>query len=186
MKAIDFNWEMTRAILNGHKRQTRRLVKPQSAAKFQCPETPFVLGVREPWSIVGRFGPEYAVVYQADYPGGDVRRAPLCPRYIDVGFEGPTPRLDAIIHELPERWRPPEEMPLWASRLTLEVTRVRTEQLQSISEADAQDEGVSKHGSGTYRGAFEKLWDSICWASAPWASNPWVWVIEFKEIERKK
>ena len=69
--------------------------------------------MKESWSIIARFGTEYAVVYKSD---------PLdTPALsIDVGFEGPTPELDAIIHRHYDNgeihWEPAETMPAWAER----------------------------------------------------------------------
>ena len=76
-------------------------------------------------------------------------------------------------------------MPRWASRITLEITGVRVERLNEISEADAIAEGCQCAGvpaSLTNRGAFAKLWESINGPDS-WAANPWVWVIEFKRKE---
>lgn len=93
------------------------------------------------------------------------------------------------------RWRPSIHMFRWASRLTLEVTGVRVERLQEISEEDAKAEGTyNDHSTGdvqgfiatcgnVYRRNFALLWDSINGKRAPWKSNPWVWVIEFKWLE---
>lgn len=93
----------------------------------------------------------------------------------------------------PCRWRPSIHMPRWASRITLEVTAVRVERLQDISEADARAEGISctnshrwglpetgmEHNAPTH--AFRTLWESINGADS-WDVNPWVWVISFKRV----
>ena len=106
------------------------------------------------------------------------------------------------------RWKPSIHMPRWASRITLEVTNIRLERLQAITEADAQAEGVEsfplqgyepmpgddrmtvwrdyqrkiqddKAGCFTARNSFETLWESINGAGS-WDANQWVWVLEFK------
>ena len=73
----------------------------------------------------------------------------------------------------------------WASRITLEITGVRVERLQEISEADARAEGVSaKHtpdADYTARDAFSALWESIN-GGGSWDANPWVWVVEFRRL----
>ncbi len=84
-------------------------------------------------------------------------------------------------------WRPSIFMPRWASRLTLEITNIRVERLQDISETDAQAEGVVSWSGGsagtTYKPEYQILWDSINKDRGfTWASNPWVWVIEFKPV----
>lgn len=92
--------------------------------------------------------------------------------------------------ESPCRWRPSIHMPRWASRTTLDVTRVRVERLQDISEADAKDEGLIRCGEGwrgaehlpwfaSPVGAYRSLWEEINGPES-WAANPWVWVVEFK------
>lgn len=93
-------------------------------------------------------------------------------------------------------WKPSIHMPRAASRITLEITRVRVERLQAISEADALAEGIPSidtPGAWTlpipanpnlpaiYLGAFCKLWESIN-GPGSWGSNPWVWVVEFRRM----
>ncbi|MFV5219901.1 hypothetical protein ACJ42X_019080 [Klebsiella pneumoniae] len=97
-------------------------------------------------------------------------------------------------------WRPSIHMPRWASRILLEITDVRVERLNAISEEDAEAEGIDMEalydsqdcydcianhnmtGRPTVTGAFKYLWESI-YGEEGWKSNPWVWVIEFKRIE---
>jgi len=89
-------------------------------------------------------------------------------------------------------------MPRWASRITLEITGVRVERLNSITDDDAIAEGIQRGRDGLFNGAphaikgtprafhtaigaFDDLWTHINGAGS-WASNPWVWVIEFRRI----
>jgi len=76
-------------------------------------------------------------------------------------------------------WRPSIFLPRWASRITLEVTGVRVERLQAVTEADAKAEGVRPNHLGFHREMFCTLWDAINAKRAPWASNPWIWVVSF-------
>lgn len=90
-------------------------------------------------------------------------------------------------------WRPSIFMPRWASRITLEITEVRVQRLQEISEADARAEGCAGVCGGvgqmipgpplSAREDFERLWDSINAKRSPWAETPWVWAISFKLVE---
>lgn len=86
------------------------------------------------------------------------------------------------------RWRPSIHMPRWASRITLEITKVRVERLQDISEDDAKAEGCqpceewprcADDFDGSYVQSYRNLWDSIN-GKGSWDRNYWVWVIEFK------
>ncbi|HHO3530073.1 TPA: morphogenetic protein [Klebsiella pneumoniae] len=94
-------------------------------------------------------------------------------------------------------WRPSIHMPRWASRILLEITDVRVERLNAISEEDAREEGIIDGGC-LYCGepepcgcanpepdatdAFAYLWQSI-YGQESWNANPWVWVISFKRVE---
>jgi hypothetical protein len=97
-----------------------------------------------------------------------------------TAFENTALRYQSSIH-----------MPRWASRIMLEITGVRVERLNDISEQDAAAEGVgpgympNSLGSTTcagYRPMFARVWRDINGPDS-WAANPWVWVIEFKRIE---
>ena len=78
-------------------------------------------------------------------------------------------------------------MPRWASRINLEITGIRVERLQEISEADAKAEGATPAIVGAdldhlkYRAGYQTLWEQIN-GPGSWAANPWVWVIEFRRI----
>jgi len=92
--------------------------------------------------------------------------------------------------ELGYKWTPSIHMPRWASRITLQITGVRVERVQEISEEDAKAEGAQEmHLDNlgqtwkTYQRGFESLWDSINSGDKSWAANPFVWVIEFRRVE---
>ncbi|WP_321146828.1 hypothetical protein [Providencia alcalifaciens] len=85
-------------------------------------------------------------------------------------------------------WRPSTQMPRWASRITLEITDVRVERLNDISNEDAKSEGCwYGRGGGvpdeavTPSDYFPTLWESL-YGKGSWDRNPWVWVIEFKRV----
>ncbi len=81
-------------------------------------------------------------------------------------------------------WIPSIFMPRWASRITLEITNIRVERLQEITEEDARAEGCgfSGPGSSTPRWNFQQVWGSINGKKHPWESNPFIWVISFKRM----
>ncbi len=97
-----------------------------------------------------------------------------------------------------DRCWPSIHMPRWASRITLEVTGVRVERLQEISEADAISEGIERSydqwrdyrtdqavnypSAATPIESYRTLWEQIN-GSGSWDTNPWVWVVEFKRVK---
>ncbi|HBO8375261.1 TPA: hypothetical protein L5B58_006782, partial [Pseudomonas aeruginosa] len=90
--------------------------------------------------------------------------------------------------EYPVKWKPSIHMRRHSSRILLEITAVRVERLQDISNDQAIAEGIDTHPMGFYGngcitagGAFLELWESIN-GDGRWADNPWVWVIEFKRV----
>ncbi len=186
-RPILFSAPMVRAILDGRKTVTRRLVKPN------------------PHKVDGGVPFTDAPAWAHAEPGSAVMRCPYGVRgdrlYVRETWSAPhaydhlPPRLipkDARIHYAATEdrggllWRPSIHMPRWASRITLEVTGVRVERLQDISEADALAEGVSailyEMRRATPRCDFQALWQSINGPDS-WAANPLVWVIEFKRIK---
>lgn len=77
-------------------------------------------------------------------------------------------------------------MPRWASRITLEITDVRVERVQGITEADAIAEGVEWQTPGPERNRlrYRELWDSLnAKRGFGWDKNLWVWVLTFKRIK---
>ncbi|EBQ8843810.1 hypothetical protein FE768_20435 [Salmonella enterica subsp. enterica serovar Apeyeme] len=197
---------MVRAILDGRKTQTRRVLATyQDAVKF-CPE----------WDVNGK--QIFIVLGEKDHTGmNPVITAIPCPfgqqgdriwvretfrvhsRATDVAtlvyrasvrnsWTEQTHRVPVAVCNkpaTPEKWTPSIHMPRWASRITLEITDVRVERLNSISDSDASKEGccIADMESGDcLSDVFTRLWTSI-YGDDSWQANPWVWVIEFKRVE---
>ena len=132
------------------------------------------------------------------------------PRYAEPGVSHPAGWENAPNDLEALHWRSPVVMPRWASRILREITNVRVERLQDISEADAVAEGIeildttlggeniypdysNKPGEWWRRycqtkdpiKSFASLWDSIyAKRGHPWVKNDWVWVVEFKVLEK--
>ncbi len=218
-RSILFSAPMIRALLSGSKTQTRRIVKPQ-------PESVgFFEGVALPYWHVGGFRTHKSASNPLVCPHGApgdrlwVRESLLVtdgdkggdPEYLgqfiqyaaDNACRGWTHDEDALdtLYPFNRATVPPIYMPRWASRLTLELTSVRVELLNDISEADAKAEGcdlyVPGHGTvspfeigcdpgylmyGNYKQGYELLWESIN-GPGSWVKNPWVWVETFKVLE---
>ncbi|WP_368765613.1 hypothetical protein [Klebsiella oxytoca] len=205
-RGMIFNAEMVRAILDGRKTQTRRPVKfPVLDRNLGCELAGNELAgelsaesylnsafgkpgdriwVREIFRVHSRATDFATLVYKASVRNSWTEQTHRVP--VSVCNKPATP----------EKWTPSLHMPRWASRILLEITDVRVERLNAISENDAQAEGVGKLRGGFWqhyqpgwtqhqlsaRGSFVTLWKSI-YGEESWNSNPWVWVIEFKRIE---
>lgn len=222
-RPILFSGPMVRAILDGRKTQTRRLVAPQPATgetiswlnnivgrppsfalcrpmssdvrEVRCPygAPGDRLWVKETWALEDVGDDGQRLIWKIDRAArwlGDGETI----HYLDSGYK-------------PARWRSGRFMPRWASRLSLEVTGVRAQRLQDISEEDARAEGLKVTGPTVSptgeiidrrpgylgygslwhdpRRAFETIWDDINGKRALWSSNPWVWVVEFKRVAQE-
>jgi hypothetical protein len=189
-RPIIFSAPMVRAILDGRKSQTRRVVKPQPVAGVIAFDAGPLAGQRSPRTATGEVFAAERCPYGAP---GDRLWAREAHCAFDVGRVHC--RADYASDPVAEkahgvRWSSPIHMPRWASRITLEVIGVRVERLQSISEADAMAEGVNVHPdhhdkprTSIYSPvqAYRDLWESINGAGS-WGANPWVWVVEFRQV----
>ena len=202
-RPILFSAPMVRAILDGRKTQTRRVFKrrtgitgPELDPTFRCPygSPGDRLWVRETWGSAD-------TMYQGhenDVPGVIAYRADRSA--IDQGISRqvkiPQWDLDQWNWDC-IKWRPSIHMPRWASRITLEVTDVRIERLQDITEEDARAEGITDGGCLTCgenepcgcdnprpdaRDGFAGLWQDI-YGPDSWHANPWVWVVSFRGLQ---
>ena len=209
-KPILFNGDMVRAILEGRKTETRRIIKPihRKACGFNVvfnhddsfhgildydeDETSYDnyswpygqvgdrLWVRETWNVL------------AGYSGGSMQP------YLKI----PSMKTCHTIlvyksdNDYKTKWRPSIFMPRWASRITLEITEIKVERVQDITEEGAKAEGVTinpaleilanfykEHGT-KYKIMFRDLWNSINKKRGfGWDLNPWVWVVKFRRID---
>ena len=205
IKPILFNTDMVRAILDGRKTCTRRIVKgfiPNDAVWGYTAFTP-----KRCISCRGTFADGYGEkFFKLPYQPGDILyvRETIWQKvrcYLDVNRETQGVfcheyRYVATDKEPETGWnfswvkRPSIHMPKEAARIWLKVTDVRVERLQEITETQAQSEGCNSGlltGACTARGQFEDLWNSTIKKSDldyyGWSANPWVWVIEFERCE---
>lgn len=197
VKPILFNTQMVKAILEGRKTVTRRVIKPQ-------PDGPMYR--KSPFDLPGFFVTQGGSVYIAPYQSGDILyvreswqffpcfdcvksmcdTTPLTYEDSDSVTEGCWIYKADYIESDQKRvcWHPSIHMPKEAARIFLRVTDVRVERLKDITATQAMNEGFTDWND------FVKLWNStIKQADLPtygWEANPWVWVIEVEQISRKE
>jgi hypothetical protein len=226
-RPILFSGAMVRALLDGRKTQTRRVIKDQKigenyshtltdgrvhlewlgtpscgAGVWDVPE--HSSQVASPYGVIGdRLWVREA--WRVGKPHDETPPRDILPPLIERGqgvtvlYEaggwrsiGPDGRVEPTYpdNELMPNWagkrRPSMFMPRALSRITLEVTGVRVERLQDISEQDATVEGVSIEADGDpiypYTYAFAKLWEQLN-GKGSWLADPWVWVVEFRRVQ---
>lgn len=212
-KPILFSTEMVRAILDGRKTQTRRIVKPQPLKNLAGNYT------------FGRYN-EFA----CGDSGGNISSIDLCPygkvgdllyvresmyldtneiwRYkaddaaleISIFNEEKTKALSEWVWNKKGSHCPSIHMPKAAARLWLEVTDVQVERLQDIRWGQAVKEGIYEASSNGYWwdyeektysadfpiDSFRSLWQSINAERASWEANPWVWAVTFEPTQNPK
>lgn len=193
-KPMLFNTEMVRAILDGSKTQTRRLVKniPLQEPYFEVVDgTPYACDGDGEWHPAVEFSPiqKGDVLYVRETFVKDVGRYMYKANYSD------TEKFYMNGREIKMVWRPSIHMPKEAARLFLRVKDVRIERLQDMSIEDALAEGINRNGLLTVFGPIEynkakvwgrmgTLWNStIKPADLPkygWEANPWVWRYTFE------
>jgi hypothetical protein len=176
-RPILFSAPMVRALLDGRKTQTRRIVKPQPTYQgFDGPPTydsfgefsyPAQRGVKCPYGIPGDR------LWVRETWRDDL----LPPHYRHIGY---LYRADPDEKDDKERpWRPSIFMPRAASRITLEIVSVRVERLREISHEDAMGEGMA-WDDAVYD--YSRLWESLN-GPGSWDANPFVWCVEFRMVE---
>jgi hypothetical protein len=88
-------------------------------------------------------------------------------------------------HMVDDRWLCATRMSRYASRLTLEITRLRVERLRQVTHTDISAEGTIPL-VGNYMGSYREEWDKNHRKGQKWSDNPWVWVVDFKIAEVRK
>ena len=194
-KPILFNTEMVRAILDGKKTCTRRIVKgaiPDDAMWGYTMFTP-----KGCISCRGVYADEYGEkFFRLPYQQGDILyvRETWCKgSWMNEKERYYYKADDNDFHCV---WHPSIHMPKEAARIWLKVTGVRVERLQEITEEGAEKEGCreSVDSKTKFRTSailnFYEVWDSTIKKSdidrCGWAANPLVWVIEFERCEKPK
>jgi len=209
-RPILFSGTMVNAILDGRKTQTRRIVKNVEGNSWKLLDS-----YESKWFNPNRGDLWVFSEWISESSKGQAIQRFKCP-YGKVGDQlwvrethaiQPVRSILGAVDEVyykasckpkhlekVKKWRPSIHMPRWASRIQLEITDIRVERLNDISEQDAKCEGVEKLPIGwrDYKNpnlpfsdaisSFITLWRSINGEDS-WRQNPWVWVVEFKRID---
>ncbi len=195
-RPILFSDQMVRAILEGRKTVTRRVMKPQPdfLGSMVDPNTPFKTldaglhaRITCPYGQPGdrlwvreSFAECYDYCDHPEMPGAPTEHFHLGWHYRADG-EPKREELDGFL----SHWKPSIHMPRWASRILLEITAVRVDRLHGITPNQCIAEGAWREkdkelGRGQEAiAAFADLWRST---GGDWDANPWVWVVEFKRV----
>ena len=209
LKPILFNIEMVRALLEGRKTMTRRVVKPQPVLDGHLWKLGGAAWNDSVLSVPVMFG--HSLYNRAPYQPGDVLYVRETFRvdclsdifgsgrvqykadgsYADIYFEAARYDMMRRAQSKPG-WRPNENMPREAARIFLRVTGVRVERLQELTLKDAEMEGMDLRGPMFVD--FVKVWNNTVqrhpnkFKRYPycWEDNPWVWVIEFERIKKEE
>lgn len=202
-RPILFSDQMVRAILEGRKTVTRRVMKPQPdfLGSMVDPNTPFkTLDAGLHARITCPYGQPGDRLWVREAWAADAQVDAIAPHDLSQGEPIWYPA-DLSVRQTgcsmisKGRVRPSIHMPHWASRILLEITAVRVERLQDISEKQALAEGVELEGEGVcWAGAagtasdspvesFRLLWELINGAGS-WNANPWVWCVSFRRVEQ--
>jgi len=207
-RPILFSGPMVRAILAGQKTQTRRIVNMRGvdyvgpAGGEDDPNNWGWADQYGDWHVIGRGYPLPGRINQGDTwsmpcplgePGDRLwvketwrtlaafdRMPPrLIPPGTPIHYEADGPQPEGF-----GRARPSIFMRRWMSRIARDVTAVRVERLQGISDEDARAEGIDDigEGAGLAKIRFQNLWNAINGKRAPWEANPWVRAISFPRL----
>jgi hypothetical protein len=197
-KPIIFSTDMVKAILDGRKTQTRRVIKPQPTWGKVITEQEAkdrALSGFDPYGFRINTPTLSEAARKAPYQPGDILWVRETWQYVDESENS------GYVYKASENgktweentvewtWRPSIHMPWEAARLLLKVTDVWPERVQDISEADAKAEGVTPINDSEcgYRGAFRELWNALnAKRGYDWYTNNWVWVYTFERITKEE
>lgn len=208
-----FKTEMVLAILNSQKVQTRRLdgldkvnenpdkyafwgFEKDGRLIFRDYVNLELMQTAETARLVPQANPPMPtfLMLKPRYRVGDIIYVKETYRYDDFAPEQIIYRADMPGRALEEtkgivKWKSSMFMPKIASRIRLEITEVRVQRLQDITEEDAEAEGVNfsyadptSDRDDIYRERFHELWDKINGKKSPWAKNDWLYAVTFKRI----